>query len=38
VKYGLTDGQKDAEALGYIPLPETVIAKATAAVQSLSAN
>jgi phosphate transport system substrate-binding protein len=38
VKYGLTDGQKDAEALGYIPLPDAVIAKASAAVQNLSAN
>jgi phosphate transport system substrate-binding protein len=38
VKYGLTEGQKDAEALGYIPLPESVVAKATAAVQGLSAN
>ena len=36
VKYGLTDGQKDAEALGYIPLPESVVAKATAAIQSLA--
>jgi phosphate transport system substrate-binding protein len=38
VKYGLTEGQKDAESLGYIPLPESVVAKATAAVQGLSAN
>jgi phosphate transport system substrate-binding protein len=36
VKYGLTDGQKDAEALGYIPLPESVVAKATAAIQNLA--
>jgi phosphate transport system substrate-binding protein len=36
VKFGLTDGQKDAEVLGYIPLPATVVAKATAAVQNLS--
>jgi phosphate transport system substrate-binding protein len=37
VKYGLTEGQKDAEVLGYIPLPGTVVAKATAAVDNLSA-
>jgi phosphate transport system substrate-binding protein len=36
--YGLTEGQKDAESLGYIPLPASVVAKATAAVQNLSAN
>jgi phosphate transport system substrate-binding protein len=38
VMYGLTEGQKDAEALGYIPLPESVVAKATAAVQTISAK
>jgi phosphate transport system substrate-binding protein len=38
VKFGLTDGQKDAEALGYIPLPDSVVAKATGAIQSLSAQ
>jgi phosphate transport system substrate-binding protein len=38
VTYGLTEGQKDAEALGYIPLPETVVAKATAAAQTIGAN
>jgi phosphate transport system substrate-binding protein len=37
VKYGLTDGQKDAESLGYIPLPAGVVAKATAAIQNISA-
>jgi phosphate transport system substrate-binding protein len=36
VKYGLTDGQKDAETLGYIPLPDNVVAKATAAIQNIS--
>jgi len=36
VKYGLTDGQKDAEPLGYIPLPQSVVAKATAALQNIS--
>jgi phosphate transport system substrate-binding protein len=38
VTYGLTEGQKDAETLGYIPLPASVVAKATAAVQTLSAQ
>lgn len=38
VKYGLTDGQKESEALGYIPLPDSVVAKATAAIQNLSAQ
>jgi phosphate transport system substrate-binding protein len=38
VKYGLGDGQKEAEALGYIPLPQNVIAKATAAISNLSSN
>jgi phosphate transport system substrate-binding protein len=33
--FGLTDGQKDAESLGYIPLPAGVVAKATDAVQHL---
>ena len=36
VKYGLTEGQKDAESLGYIPLPAGVVAKATAAIQNIS--
>jgi phosphate transport system substrate-binding protein len=38
VKYGLTEGQKDAESLGYIPLPANVVAKATSAIQNLSAE
>jgi phosphate transport system substrate-binding protein len=38
IKYGLTDGQKDAESLGYIPLPQAVIAKATAAIANVSSN
>jgi phosphate transport system substrate-binding protein len=33
--YGLTDGQKDAEGLGYVPLPAGVAAKAKAAVDAL---
>src|SRR5262249_37321445 len=35
IKYGLTDGQKDAEALGYIPLPQTAVDKASAPVQTV---
>jgi phosphate transport system substrate-binding protein len=38
VRFGLTDGQKDAEALGYIPLPPTVAAKAMSAIQNLTAQ
>ncbi|MBV9183750.1 MAG: phosphate ABC transporter substrate-binding protein PstS [Acidobacteria bacterium] len=38
IKYALTDGQKDAESLGYIPLPDSVVAKATAAVQNITAD
>jgi len=38
VRFGLTEGQKDAESLGYIPLPDDVVAKATAAVQTLAAQ
>jgi len=36
VKYGLTDGQKEAEPLGYTPLPQNVVAKAIAAIQNIS--
>ncbi len=35
VTYGLTDGQKIAPELGYIPLPESVIAKSKAALDSV---
>jgi len=38
LKYGLSDGQKEAEALGYIPLPDAMVAKATTAIQNLSAE
>lgn len=38
IQYGLTNGQKEAESLGYIPLPDSVVAKATAAVQNISAD
>jgi phosphate transport system substrate-binding protein len=33
--YRLTDGQKESEALGYLPLPEAVAAKVKAAVQNV---
>ncbi len=33
--YGLTDGQKESEALGYVPLPESVVTKAQEAVKGL---
>jgi len=36
VRFGLTEGQKDAESLGYIPLPESVVAKATMAIPNLT--
>jgi len=36
LKYCLTDGQKDAEGLGYIPLPANVSGKALAAVQTIT--
>lgn len=35
VTYGLTDGQKFAEELGYIPLPPEVVAKCEAALKSV---
>src|SRR5271157_8685 len=35
VTYGLTDGQKEAEPLGYVPLPDNVVAADKAAVEAL---
>jgi phosphate transport system substrate-binding protein len=35
VTYGLTDGQKDAEPLGYVPLPDNVVAADKAAIEAL---
>ena len=35
--YTLTDGQKDAESLGYIPLPAPVVEKVKAALQTIKA-
>ena len=33
--YALTDGQKEAEPLGYIPLPANVVERAKAALQTV---
>jgi len=35
ITYSLTDGQKDSESLGYVPLPEGVASQAKAAVEAL---
>ena len=37
LNYTLTDGQKDAEPLGYIPLPDVVVEKVKSAAQSIEA-
>jgi phosphate transport system substrate-binding protein len=36
VKYGLTEGQKFSEELGYIPLPENVVTAVTKALDQIS--
>jgi len=36
--YGMTDGQKDAEALGYIPLPAAVVERLKAALANVTAG
>jgi phosphate transport system substrate-binding protein len=38
IKYQLGDGQKDAESLGYIPLPTNVSSKGSAASSSITAQ
>jgi phosphate transport system substrate-binding protein len=35
VKFAVTDGQKMSEELGYIPLPEAVVEKVKAAVDTV---
>lgn len=35
VDYGLTEGQKESESLGYVPLPDEVVSKSKAAVAAL---
>jgi len=36
LRFGLTEGQKDAETLGYIPLPPSVAEKAGSAIHNLT--
>jgi hypothetical protein len=36
IRYELGDGQRDAEALGYIPLPQNVADKGIAAISNLA--
>jgi phosphate transport system substrate-binding protein len=36
IDYGLTDGQKESEALGYVPLPPQVVSKVKAAAETIS--
>ena len=38
VEYGLTEGQKVAPSLGYVPLPKNVVEKVTAAADQISAD
>jgi len=38
INYALTEGQKDSEALGYIPLPGPVVEKVKAAVPNIKAQ
>ena len=33
--YGLTDGQKDSEALGYVPLPDSIASKGQEVIKAL---
>ncbi len=35
IEYGLTEGQKSSEALGYVPLPESVVEKVKAAASTI---
>ncbi|MFZ5831399.1 MAG: phosphate ABC transporter substrate-binding protein PstS, partial [Planctomycetota bacterium] len=35
IRYGVTDGQKDAEPLGYVPLPQAVVDKVLAALDNI---
>jgi phosphate transport system substrate-binding protein len=38
LQYCLTDGQKDSEALGYLPLPAAVVEKVKAATQNIKSS
>jgi phosphate transport system substrate-binding protein len=35
LKYCLTEGQKEAESLGYLPLPSTVTEKVSGALENI---
>jgi phosphate transport system substrate-binding protein len=36
IDYSLTDGQKESEALGYVPLPPNIVTKVKAAAETIS--
>jgi phosphate transport system substrate-binding protein len=38
IKYELNDGQKESESLGYIPLPQNVVAKGLSAASGITAQ
>jgi phosphate transport system substrate-binding protein len=38
LRFGLSDGQKDAEPLGYIPMPAPVVEKVKAAIDTIKAG
>lgn len=38
IEYGLTEGQKIATQLGYVPLPQSVVQKVTTAADAISAD
>ena len=38
LRYGLTEGQKDAEPLGYIPMPAPVVDRVKAAIETIQAS
>jgi phosphate transport system substrate-binding protein len=38
LRYGVTDGQREAEPLGYIPLPPGVVEKVKAAIQTVKSD
>lgn len=38
LKYELNDGQKESEALGYIPLPQTIVAQDLSAASNITAQ
>jgi phosphate transport system substrate-binding protein len=38
LRYGVTDGQKDAESLGYIPMPAPVVDRVKALIETLQAS